>query len=42
MHCVNAIPYVCNAEPGLRTYLDMPIAAGRAAAGLHRDRAAAR
>jgi 2,4-diaminopentanoate dehydrogenase len=31
MHCVNAVPYVCAAEPGLRTYLDMPLVAGRAA-----------
>ena len=38
MHCVNAIPYVCPAEPGLRTYLEMPLVAGRAALALHRDR----
>jgi hypothetical protein len=31
MHCVNAIPYVCEAEPGIKTYLDLPIIAGRAA-----------
>jgi hypothetical protein len=31
MHCVNAIPYVVAAEPGIRTYLDLPIIAGRAA-----------
>ena len=30
MHCVNAVPYVCAAEPGLRTYLEMPLVAGRA------------
>ena len=36
MHCVNAIPYVCRAEPGLLTYLDLPLVAGRAAPGLHR------
>ena len=29
MHCVNAIPYVCEAEPGIRTYLDLPLIAGR-------------
>jgi hypothetical protein len=29
MHCVNAIPYVCDAEPGIRTYLDLPPMAGR-------------
>jgi hypothetical protein len=37
-HCVNAIPYVVAAPPGLQTYLDMPLVAGRAAAGLHRSR----
>ncbi len=31
MHCVNAIPYVCRAEPGIRTYLELPLVAGRAA-----------
>jgi 2,4-diaminopentanoate dehydrogenase len=31
MHCVNAIPYVVEAEPGIKTYLDLPIIAGRAA-----------
>jgi 2,4-diaminopentanoate dehydrogenase len=41
MHCVNAIPYVCRAAPGLQTYLEMPLVAGRAAPGLHRDRRAA-
>lgn len=30
MNCVNAIPYVCRAEPGIRTYLDLPLVAGRA------------
>jgi len=34
MHCVNAIPYVCRAEPGIRTYLDLPLIAGRAAPAL--------
>ncbi len=34
MHCVNAIPYVCRAEPGIRTYLDLPLVSGRAAQGL--------
>ena len=37
-HCVNAVPYVVAAAPGLRTYLDLPIAAGRAAPSLHRTR----
>lgn len=35
MHCVNAVPYVCAAEPGLATYLDLPPVAGRAAPHLH-------
>jgi hypothetical protein len=30
MHCVNAIPYVCAAPPGIRTYLDLPLVCGRA------------
>jgi hypothetical protein len=34
MHCVNAIPYVCRAEPGIRTYLDLPLVCGRAAPAL--------
>ena len=38
LHCVNAIPYVCAAEPGLLTYLEMPLVAGRARLDLHRDR----
>jgi hypothetical protein len=38
MHCVSAIPYVCAAPPGLLTYLDLPLVAGRAAPGLHRSR----
>jgi hypothetical protein len=29
MHCVNAVPAVCDAEPGIRTYLDLPPYAGR-------------
>ncbi len=28
-HCVNAIPYVCAAGPGIKTYLDLPLLAGR-------------
>ncbi len=31
MHCVNAIPYVCAAAPGIQTYLDLPLIAGRGA-----------
>jgi hypothetical protein len=34
MHCVNAIPAVCRAAPGLLTYLDLPLIHGRAAAEL--------
>jgi hypothetical protein len=36
MHCVNAIPAVCRAEPGIRTYLDLPLYSGRAAPDLLR------
>jgi hypothetical protein len=36
MHCVNAIPDVCSAEPGIKTYLDLPLVAGRAAPALLR------
>jgi hypothetical protein len=39
MHCVNAVPYVCRAAPGIRTYLDLPLVSGRAAPSI---RAAAR
>ena len=28
MHCVNSIPYVCEAAPGIRTYLDLPLITG--------------
>ncbi|CAB4727121.1 MAG: dihydrodipicolinate reductase [Actinobacteria bacterium] len=39
-HCVSAIPYVVDAEPGIKTYLDLPLLAGRAApqVGLGRAR----
>ncbi len=30
-HCVNAIPDVCAAAPGIKTYLDLPMFAGRPA-----------
>jgi len=36
-HCVSAIPATCAAEPGIRTYLDLPMAAGRAAPSLRRN-----
>jgi hypothetical protein len=26
---VNAVPYVVEAEPGIKTYLDLPLIAGR-------------
>jgi hypothetical protein len=39
-HCVSAIPYVVDADPGIKTYLDLPLLAGRAAPqfGLGRNR----
>ncbi len=37
-HCVSAIPYVCQAGPGIKTYLDLPLIAGRAAPDLARGR----
>ncbi len=33
-HCVSAVPSVVAAEPGIRTYLDLPAYAGRAASHL--------
>lgn len=36
MHCVNAIPYVCRAEPGIKSYLDLPLVSGRADPSLAR------
>jgi 2,4-diaminopentanoate dehydrogenase len=30
MHCVNSVPAVCAAAPGVRTYVDLPLVAGRA------------
>ena len=38
MHCVSAVPYVCAAPPGLLTYLDLPLVAGRADLARHRRR----
>jgi hypothetical protein len=35
---VNAIPYVVAAGPGIKTYLDLPLVAGRAAPQLGRNR----
>jgi hypothetical protein len=33
-HCVSAVPAVVAAEPGIRSYLDLPFYTGRAAAAL--------
>lgn len=33
-HCVNSVPAVCAAEPGIATYLDLPLISGRSAQGL--------
>lgn len=30
MHCVNSIPAVCNADAGIKTYLDLPLVTGKA------------
>jgi hypothetical protein len=38
MHCVNSVPAVCEAPPGIRTYLDLPLVAGRFDARLSRAR----
>ncbi|HLM94837.1 MAG TPA: hypothetical protein VK283_00895, partial [Acidimicrobiales bacterium] len=35
-HCVSAIPAVVAAEPGIRSYLDLPLYSGRAAGHLRR------
>lgn len=32
-HCVNSVPAVCAAEPGIATYLDLPLISGKAAPG---------
>lgn len=33
-HCVNSVPAVCAAEPGIATYLDLPLFSAKAAPGL--------
>jgi len=38
MHCVNALPYVCRATPGIKTFLDLPLVSGRAALALRGGR----
>jgi 2,4-diaminopentanoate dehydrogenase len=35
-HCVNSVPAVCAAAPGVATYLDLPLISGRAAPSLAR------
>jgi hypothetical protein len=35
-HCVNSVPAVCAAAPGIATYLDLPLISGRAAPRLSR------
>jgi hypothetical protein len=37
-HCVNSVPYVCAAEPGVKTFLDLPMVTGRAHPDLARGR----
>jgi hypothetical protein len=37
VHCVSAIPAVCQAAPGIKSYLDLPLVAGRAAPELARS-----
>ena len=37
IHCVRAVPYVVAAGPGIKTYLDLPLVAGRAARHLSAD-----
>jgi hypothetical protein len=36
MHAIHAIPHVCAAPPGIRTFLDLPIITGRGALGAWR------
>jgi hypothetical protein len=38
MHCVNSVATVCEAPPGIRTFLDLPLIAGRAASHLRSRR----
>lgn len=37
LHCVNSIPALCAAPPGIRTYLDLPLIHGHAAPALRRN-----
>lgn len=36
-HCVNSVPAVCAAAPGIATYLDLPLLSGKAAPRLSRQ-----
>jgi hypothetical protein len=36
MHAIHAIPHVCAAAPGIRTFLDLPLITGRGTLGLRR------
>jgi hypothetical protein len=36
MHAIHAIPHVCAAAPGIRTFLDLPMITGRGALGVRR------
>jgi hypothetical protein len=40
-HLVNSVPYVCRAEPGIKSYLDLPVMTGRAHPKLARGARAA-
>ena len=35
-HCVNSVPTVCAAPPGIQTFFDLPLMTGRAAPRLAR------
>ena len=37
MHAIHAIPHVCAAPPGIRTFLDLPMITGRGALDLRRE-----
>jgi hypothetical protein len=37
MHAIHAIPHACAAEPGIRTFLDLPLITGRGALDLRRE-----
>ena len=35
LHAVHAVPHVCRAQPGIRTFLDLPLITGRHTAAAH-------